>query len=94
MESFGKRLKRIREEKGISVKDMAKKVGASISTYREWEYGRQIKGEPYVRIANALEVTLYKLLTGQDSASAELQQNLLHIENQVKDLRRNLESFF
>lgn len=94
MESFGKRLKRIREEKGISVKDMAKKVGASISTYREWEYGRQIKGEPYVRIANALEVTLYKLLTGQDSASNELQQNLLHIENQVKDLRRNLESFF
>ncbi|MES2768109.1 MAG: helix-turn-helix transcriptional regulator [Bdellovibrionota bacterium] len=94
MESFASRLKRLRVEKGLSAKDIAQKIGVSVSTYREWEYGRQIKGEPYVRIATALEVTLYKLLTGKDSDPIQLHSNLEKIEENIKELRKNLQSFF
>lgn len=94
MESFASRLKKLRVEKGMSAKDLAQKIGVSVSTYREWEYGRQIKGEPYVRIAAALDVTLYKLLTGKDSGSIDLHLSLKRIEENVKELRQNLESFF
>lgn len=32
-------LKKIREENGLTQIDMAKRVGVSIITYRNWEYG-------------------------------------------------------
>ena len=94
MNVFSKRLKDLRQEKGLSVKDMALKIGVSPSTYREWEYGRQIKGEPYVKIAEALDVTLYKLLTGKDSNQAQLYHTLDKLEESAKELRQNLLSFF
>lgn len=34
-----KRLKQLRLDKGLSQVDIAKKIGVSINTYRNWEYG-------------------------------------------------------
>lgn len=38
--SFSARLKEIREEKKLSQKDIAKKLGCAVSTYANWEQGR------------------------------------------------------
>ncbi len=52
-----------------------------------WENGAEIRGEPYVRMANALDVGLVELLTGQ---SNELNKHLLEMEKLIKLIRIQL----
>jgi DNA-binding transcriptional regulator YiaG len=42
-EPLNQRLERLRREKGLTAKAMAKLIGVAESTYREWEYGRGLK---------------------------------------------------
>jgi len=42
---------------------VAERAGISASTYRYWEYGKKIKGEPYIELALALNVSLTELFT-------------------------------
>lgn len=72
METLGSRLKRLREIRGLTIAEISSKTGVPVSTYREWEYGRAIKGEPYVQLAEILGVSLHELITGitPDSRSA------------------------
>ena len=94
MESFSQRLRRLRSEKELSARQMAEKSGIPISTYREWEYGKQIKGEPYEKIAAALDVTLYELLTGRRPNQLEAFRKLEEIESACRSIRNTLEAFF
>ena len=61
MEKISELLKKCREEKGLTIKECADQVGVSSSTYRDWEYGRAISGEPYVKIAHLFGITLSEL---------------------------------
>ena len=84
MDTIGDRLKSYREAKKISVSEVARKVGVSPSTYREWEYGRKIKGEPYVRLAEVLGVSINTLLTGTKS---KFKEDILMLEEIVNRLK-------
>ena len=87
MNDFGKRLKVLRDKRKLSVSVIAEAVGVSPSTYREWEYGRSIKGEPYVTLAEILEVSLTELLTGvTPSVTSELEA----IEISIRSIRAKL----
>jgi transcriptional regulator with XRE-family HTH domain len=92
MEKLGVRMKKIRQTKRLSVKEAAKRAGVAASTYREWEYGRAIRGEPYVNIAKALEVSLHELLTGKRTEPFGVYQKLRVIEQTCEQLRIELES--
>lgn len=92
MEKIGLRMKRLRLQQGLSLTEVAHKAHVAVSTYREWEYGREIKGEPYVKIAQALNVTLYELLTGEKSKVSKISGEIAEIEEACKKLRKNLES--
>ena len=83
-ESFPKRLKRLREQKSLSIRDVASALDVSPSTYRAWEYGVQIKGEPYVALSKIYHVGLAELLTGEPS---QLESQLKLIEGAVKSIR-------
>ena len=67
------------------MREMARRVGVPETTYREWEVGRAIQGEPYVRMSEALGVSLSELLTGQRPDQARL---LVEIENMEEGLRQ------
>jgi transcriptional regulator with XRE-family HTH domain len=84
MESLGKRLQRLRSIKNFSQSDIAKIIGVSPSTYREWEQGRQIKGEPYEKLASIFEVTLTELITGKKT---EIEVHIAQIESCVKNIK-------
>ncbi len=84
MSSLGKRLKRIRESKKLSISEVARAIGVSPSTYREWEYGREMKGEPYMKLAEIFGISLVKLMTGKDT---EIEKELIEIERHVKNIR-------
>lgn len=93
-ESFSVRLRRLRLEKGIKVKDMALALGVSVSTYRDWEYGRSIKGEPYPKMAELLSVSLSELLTGYSPLPEQMMKEILKCEQAIFSLKKELASFF
>lgn len=84
METLGKRLRKLREKKGFSIAEISKNISVSPSTYRDWEYGREIKGEPYVKIADYFNVSLNFLLTGQEP---DIEKSLQEVEKHVKIIR-------
>ena len=63
--NFGQRLKRLRTAQALNIKESARRIGVAESTYREWENGRSILGEPYMRIAETFKVSLSELISGQ-----------------------------
>ena len=64
-EALNERLKRLREERGLTAKAMAGLIDVAESTYREWEYGRGLKLPPLQKISQVLTISVTELVTGQ-----------------------------
>lgn len=75
------------------MKELAQQVGVPVSTYREWEYGRAIVGEPYPKLADALRVSLSELLLGEVKGKNEIFTEIRAIEGHLYNLKRKVESF-
>lgn len=75
------------------MKKVAKALEVPESTYREWEYGRAIQGEPYLEIAALLEVTLHELLSGKKPGRANVLEKIEQIESSLRELKAEVESF-
>lgn len=63
--TFAERLKKLRFSNSLSVSDIVRKLNINPSTYRDWEYGRSIRGEPYILMAKIFEVSFSELLIGE-----------------------------
>lgn len=74
MDSFNHRLKKLRTRCKFSQREAARLIGVKESTYRAWEYGNSIQGEPYPQIAKAFGVTLDELfgLSKEESVHEQL----------------------
>lgn len=94
MEPMGKRLRRLREGKNLSISEVSRMTKIPISTYREWEYGREIKGEPYLKLAEVFGVTLHELITGLPTNRDDFFSAIADVENALSRLKKNAESFF
>ena len=92
VETFGQRLKKLRLKTGFSQKQVAERAGVSASTYRDWEYGKAIRGEPYLDLASALNVSITELFTDQKSIISKVQQDLREIERIVGSIRKTVAS--
>lgn len=67
---FKDRLKYLREQKGWTKKDTAKKIGVTTGAYSNWEYGnREPNFETLKKIADTLETSIMYLLEGKMTAS-------------------------
>ena len=84
MKTLGERLRKARELKGMSVSEVARHLNVSPSTYREWEYGRDIKGEPYSAICSLFDISYSFLFTGE---KVRIENFLEEIEIQIKKIR-------
>lgn len=84
MRPLAQRLKQLREKKELSVSDVARRLGVSPSTYRDWEYGREIKGEPYIKICQLFNVSITYLLTGEEPL---IEKFLTEMEVIIKKLK-------
>jgi transcriptional regulator with XRE-family HTH domain len=81
---IAKRLKALRAAANKTYKQVAKDIGVAESTYREWEQGRQIRGEPYQALANSLNSSISYILTGQTNAAAD---ELARAEEIIRNVR-------
>lgn len=95
MEAIGTKLAKFRRNKEMTLKEMATRIGGPVSTYRDWEYGREIKGEPYLKIANVLGVSLYELFGGEPpSSSKEIIAKLKILKLQIESIEKDVQSLF
>lgn len=90
MEFFGKRLQKLREKSGLSMKQVAEKIDVPVSTYRDWEYGRAIRGNPYLKLAQVLNVSLYELMTGEKPNYTKVSELLDRAETIIEEIRKEL----
>lgn len=88
MESFSSRLKKLRLRKHLSQKEVAFEIGVPPSTYRDWEYGKKIVGEPYVELAEAFGVSLSELLTGKEVDKSELLRSVDELDRMIKIIQK------
>ena len=84
MKPLGERLRKSREQKGLSISEVARRLNVSPSTYRDWEYGREIKGEPYTAICSLFDISYSFLFTGKE---LEVEESLKKIELCIKKIR-------
>jgi transcriptional regulator with XRE-family HTH domain len=89
-EQLGDRLRRLRLDRGLAIEEVARQLNVSSSTYREWENGRAIQGEPYVKMRDLFQVSLEELLTGSKGDSTKALSELVAIEKHVTALRSEL----
>jgi transcriptional regulator with XRE-family HTH domain len=73
--SFGKHLRALRGEAGLSRPELAREAGVPVSTLRNWEGGRGMPGLPVLlRLAGALGVPVERFAEGvEDPAEEELE---------------------
>lgn len=76
-ESFGLRLRRIRESTGVGLRELSRRTGLGVSTLHQWESGKRWAGkappaDDVQRVADALGVGMAVLLSG-DGVSSETQ---------------------
>ena len=85
---IGQIMRNRRIEIGKKPSQVANIIGVSESTYRDWENGRKIQGEPYIKIAQALEINILKLLDVEKAEHIYVREQLEQIENIVKNIQK------
>lgn len=68
-EGFGARLRRLRESKGVGLRELSRRTGLGVSTLHQWEAGKRWEGkappgDDVRRLAEALGIGLETLLVG------------------------------
>lgn len=90
METIHARLKKFRHQHGLTIQEVSNRTKIPASTYKEWENGRQIRGEPYVLLADLYQVSLQELITGRKSDPAAVMAKLDGIQSEMDQLRKAL----
>lgn len=90
MKTINQRLQNIREKQKKSVSEMAQLIGVPASTYREWEYGRSIRGEYYFIISQVLNISLLELITGNKPDKYKLILEIEEIEKRLNIVKKDL----
>lgn len=90
MEKFGERLRRLRKAKNLMIEDMARSIGCAASTLRDWENGRAIQGEPYLKISEVLGVSIKELLSGEKPSTKQALDTLNQIRKSLGKLEAEL----
>lgn len=93
MEAFYRRLRRLRKSRGMTMTAFARMIGVPPSTYRTWEYGGAIQGEPYLKMAQVLEISLYELFAEEKPRSKDIFDLVEKIDVLSKQLKKELLPF-
>jgi len=85
-ESFHKRLKKIREGRGVSIRRLCRDLTLQKSTYENWEMSvYPSRPETYRKLSEYLEVPLEYLMFG-DRKNGEWDQAVFHLRRYVEEL--------
>ena len=93
MEKFGERIRELRKERGLTVYELANRLGISRNTLTTWELGEK---DPHTleilrEMAKILRVPLKSLLAGENEESIE--NNLIKLNERVTRLEQVCKKF-
>lgn len=94
MGSIHERLRKFRLKAGLTLQQVSDRTGIPVSTYKEWENGRQIRGEPYLLLARVYQVSLQELITGEKTQLGPVLEKLDSMIGEIEAVKRDLVSFF
>lgn len=85
LEAFGKRLRALRKERGLSIKQAVEKLGIPRSTYASWELGKRYPlGTNMVALCDMLDTT-EGYLSGRITNKTNDLKDLLDVQEVVFD---------
>ena len=91
--TFAERLRAIREDKGLSGKELATAAGVKYHTFLSYEnQGREPKQETLIKIAAALNVSIDELLgvsSRQESPGDDIEKPLAHLQEMLQQPTAN-----
>jgi transcriptional regulator with XRE-family HTH domain len=88
---FGVRLRKFRKQSGLTTQEVAELCQVADSTYREWEYGRDIRGiKAYEALAKAFQISFGELMLGEKGKPSSIQEDLKNMEKIIKEIRLKL----
>jgi transcriptional regulator with XRE-family HTH domain len=88
--TLGDRLKLLREKRKMTISEVATQLQIPMSTYKEWESGRQIRGEPYLKLARVYQVSIQEILTGEKPQGQHILTQLEEFEDRIRLLRTDV----
>ena len=90
MNEMGSILKKLRQSKKLSMREAARLIDVPETTYREWEYGRLIRGhEAYLKIAKGFNISLDELF-GLQSTSSSVEKDFEQLEILLKSVKKKV----
>lgn len=88
---LAKRLETLRKKQHLSIKEVALYLGIPISTYRGWEMGTKIGGEPYMKLASLFKTDICYLMYGiQVDRKDFVIKSIMKIKDDLEILARNV----
>ena len=78
-EEIGRTIAKLRQERGLSQRDLAHRLGVSGAAVAQWETGGGPKRDRLAAIAGALGVTVEALVTGSAAMGAAEQAEMARI---------------
>lgn len=95
MENFGARIRELRKERGITVYEMATRLGVSRNTLTNWERGEK---EPHAvemleEMAKILKVSLKEILIDEDKMPTENNLAIKNLQERVTKIEKFLKDF-
>lgn len=81
VENIGQKIKNLRAELGLTLKELAKRVGVGASTVRKWETGyiKDMRSDKIQKVAEALGVSPAYLMGWDESQNVHVEQ--VHTNN-------------
>jgi len=74
----------------MTAKEVACGVGIAERTYRAWEAGRAIQGEPYLALSDLFDLSVHELLSGEKPVTADARVAVDQIEKELGKLKSAL----
>lgn len=89
--TFGENLKAIREQKGLSQRELGERLGVRQQTVAQYENAKdQPKMKTVRRLATALDIPIYKLVSNwQEFSSDEFREDLTTSTTQKNDMKKD-----
>lgn len=84
---IAKKIRELRIERKMTLKETAKHLEVPVSTYRDWEYGRKIPADAAIKLAEIFDVPM-SIFSGRGvSRDADLERAVALMEEALKIVR-------
>ena len=84
---LSKKIRQLRLDRKMTLKETAKQLQVPESTYRDWEYGRKIPADVALKLTEIFDVPITAFLGRKTSREADLERVISLMEEALKIVR-------